>query len=72
MAHSIEPNSTADISPVTANDDNLDEVEDDDPFSKRRYVNLLFVNRGIIFLFCGFVCLLRILANNEQEDGWWD
>ncbi|TYH30450.1 hypothetical protein ES288_A01G096100v1 [Gossypium darwinii] len=36
MAHSIEPNSTADISPVTANDDNLDEVEDDDPFSKRR------------------------------------
>ncbi|KAK8313176.1 hypothetical protein V6Z12_D01G091400 [Gossypium hirsutum] len=36
MAHSIEPNSTADISPVTANDDNLDEIEDDDPFSKRR------------------------------------
>ncbi|XWS27774.1 hypothetical protein CRYUN_Cryun25bG0009300 [Craigia yunnanensis] len=36
MAHSIEPNSTADLSPVTANDDNVDEVDDDDPFSKRR------------------------------------
>ncbi|XP_039058769.1 probable WRKY transcription factor 20 isoform X1 [Hibiscus syriacus] len=36
IAHSIEPNSTADLSPVTANEDNLDEVEDDDPFSKRR------------------------------------
>ncbi|XWS09711.1 hypothetical protein CRYUN_Cryun39dG0012600 [Craigia yunnanensis] len=36
MAHSIEPNSTADQSPVTANGDNVDEVDDDDPFSKRR------------------------------------
>ncbi|KAK8545743.1 hypothetical protein V6N13_067010 [Hibiscus sabdariffa] len=36
MAHSIEPNSTADLSPVTANDDNEDDVENDDPFSKRR------------------------------------
>ncbi|XWS11303.1 hypothetical protein CRYUN_Cryun38cG0072400 [Craigia yunnanensis] len=36
MAHSIEPNSTADLSPVTANDDNVDEIDDDDPFSKRR------------------------------------
>ncbi|KAL1119269.1 hypothetical protein V6Z11_D01G092200 [Gossypium hirsutum] len=73
MAHSIEPNSTADISPVTANDDNLDEIEDDDPFSKRRYVNLLFVNRGITFLFCGFVCLLRILAAmNRKMDGGID
>ena len=37
MAHSIEPNSTSDLSPVTANDDNVDEVDDDYPFSKRRY-----------------------------------
>ncbi|GMI85227.1 hypothetical protein like AT4G26640 [Hibiscus trionum] len=36
MAHSIEPNSTPDLSPVTANDDNDDDVENDDPFSKRR------------------------------------
>ncbi|XP_022716787.1 probable WRKY transcription factor 20 isoform X2 [Durio zibethinus] len=36
MVHNIEPNSTADLSPVTANDDNVDEVDDDDPFSKRR------------------------------------
>ncbi|XWS51788.1 hypothetical protein CRYUN_Cryun11dG0012900 [Craigia yunnanensis] len=36
MAHSIEPNCTADLSPVTANDDIVDEVDDDDPFSKRR------------------------------------
>ncbi|XP_022735001.1 probable WRKY transcription factor 20 [Durio zibethinus] len=36
MAHSIEPNSTADVTSVTANDDNVDEVDDDDPFSKRR------------------------------------
>ncbi|OMP04274.1 DNA-binding WRKY [Corchorus olitorius] len=36
MAHSIEPNSAADLSPVTVNDDNVDEVDDDDPFSKRR------------------------------------
>ncbi|GMJ05042.1 hypothetical protein like AT4G26640 [Hibiscus trionum] len=36
IANNIEPNSTADLSPVTANHDNLDEVEDDDPFSKRR------------------------------------
>ncbi|XP_022753911.1 probable WRKY transcription factor 20 isoform X2 [Durio zibethinus] len=35
-AHIIEPNSTADLLPVTANDDNVDEVDDDDPFSKRR------------------------------------
>ncbi|KAK8705965.1 hypothetical protein V6N13_049549 [Hibiscus sabdariffa] len=36
IAHSVEPNCTADLSLVPANDDNLDEVEDDDPFSKRR------------------------------------
>ncbi|XVF77285.1 hypothetical protein PTKIN_Ptkin14bG0030600 [Pterospermum kingtungense] len=36
MAYSIEPNSTADLSPGAANDDNVDEVDDDDPFSKRR------------------------------------
>ncbi|XVF33904.1 hypothetical protein REPUB_Repub18cG0011400 [Reevesia pubescens] len=36
MAHGIEANSTADLSPVTANDDNVDEVDDDGPFSKRR------------------------------------
>ncbi|MFQ6650432.1 hypothetical protein Gotur_023482 [Gossypium turneri] len=35
MAHTIEPNNTADSSPVTANDDNVDDVDDDDPFSKR-------------------------------------
>ncbi|KAK8622980.1 hypothetical protein V6N13_117877 [Hibiscus sabdariffa] len=39
IARSIEPNSTADLSPVTANNDNLDEVEDDDPFLKRRKMN---------------------------------
>ncbi|GMJ11543.1 hypothetical protein like AT4G26640 [Hibiscus trionum] len=36
MTHSIEPNSTADLSLVTVNDDNADDVVDDDPFSKRR------------------------------------
>ncbi|XVE80489.1 hypothetical protein DITRI_Ditri14bG0144000 [Diplodiscus trichospermus] len=36
MTHSIEPNSTTDQFPVTANDDNTDEIDDDDPFSKRR------------------------------------
>ncbi|XVF70811.1 hypothetical protein PTKIN_Ptkin11bG0191700 [Pterospermum kingtungense] len=36
MTHSFEPNSAADLSPVTINDDNVDEVDDDDPFSKRR------------------------------------
>ncbi|KAB2015531.1 hypothetical protein ES319_D08G032300v1 [Gossypium barbadense] len=34
--HSVEPNSTADLLPVTANDDNVDDVDDDDPLSKRR------------------------------------
>ena len=37
LVHSIEPNCTADLSSVTANDDIVDEVDDDDPFSKRRY-----------------------------------
>jgi hypothetical protein len=48
MSHTVEPNGTPDLSPVTANDDNLDaagsmpnrihdEVDDDDLFSKRRY-----------------------------------
>ncbi|KAE8733546.1 putative WRKY transcription factor 20 [Hibiscus syriacus] len=36
MAHSIEPNSTADLSLVAVNDSNVDDVDDDDPFSKRR------------------------------------
>ncbi|KAK8481129.1 hypothetical protein V6N13_031674 [Hibiscus sabdariffa] len=36
MAPSAEPNSTADLSLVTVNDDNADDVDDDDPFSKRR------------------------------------
>jgi hypothetical protein len=48
MSHTVEPSGTPDLSPVTANDDNLDaagsmpnrihdEVDDDDLFSKRRY-----------------------------------
>ncbi|XP_039030110.1 probable WRKY transcription factor 20 [Hibiscus syriacus] len=36
MAHSIDPNCTADLSPVTANDDNVGDADADDPFSKRR------------------------------------
>jgi hypothetical protein len=47
-SHTVEPNGTPDRSPVAVNDDILDgsgstpnrihdEVDDDDPFSKRRY-----------------------------------
>lgn len=42
MAHNIDPNNTPELSPVAANDDvvegaALDELDEDDPFSKRRY-----------------------------------
>ncbi|GLT56990.1 hypothetical protein SLA2020_299990 [Shorea laevis] len=36
MPPTIEPNGNPELSPVTAIDDNVDEVDDDDPFSKRR------------------------------------
>lgn len=50
VSHSTDPNGTPDLSPVAGNDDNLegalivsnraiDEVDDDDSFSKRRYEN---------------------------------
>ncbi|KAB2068403.1 hypothetical protein ES319_A08G029500v1 [Gossypium barbadense] len=38
--HSVEPNSSADRLPVTANDDNVDDVDDDDPLSKRRKMDV--------------------------------
>ncbi|XP_019460532.1 PREDICTED: probable WRKY transcription factor 20 isoform X2 [Lupinus angustifolius] len=48
---SAEPNSTADLSPVATNDDSRegadrtnDEVDDDDPFSKRRKMELEFAD----------------------------
>ena len=51
VSHAAEPNSTPESSPVATNDDGLEgagfvsnrnneEVDDDDPFSKRRYDNL--------------------------------
>ncbi|XP_062168923.1 probable WRKY transcription factor 20 isoform X2 [Alnus glutinosa] len=51
MSHTVEPSGTPDLSPVTANDDNLDaagsmpnrihdEVDDDDLFSKRRKMEI--------------------------------
>ncbi|KAL4618770.1 hypothetical protein ACB092_06G034000 [Castanea dentata] len=50
MSHTVEPNSTPDRSPVAVNDDSLDggsmpnrihdEADDDDPFSKRRKMDI--------------------------------
>lgn len=48
VSHEAEPNSTPELSPVATNDDSQEcagfvsnrtneEVDDDDPFSKRRY-----------------------------------
>ena len=50
-SHAAEPNRTSELSPVATNDDSPegtgfmsnrtnDEVDDDDPFSKRRYDSL--------------------------------
>ncbi|GLT83639.1 hypothetical protein SLE2022_019160 [Rubroshorea leprosula] len=39
MLHAIEPNGNSELYPVTVNDDNVDEVDDDDPFSKRRKID---------------------------------
>lgn len=69
MAYSIEPNSTADLSPVTANDDNIDEVDDDDPFSKRRYCYCSIV--ALVFSSVVYSACLVILSKYEQENGWW-
>ncbi|KAJ4725222.1 putative WRKY transcription factor [Melia azedarach] len=43
MSHTMEPNGTPDLSPVTANDDSAEvgEGDDDDPFSKRRKMDAL-------------------------------
>lgn len=45
VSNTNDPNGTPDLSPITTNDDSLeatgnrihDDVDDDDPFSKRRY-----------------------------------
>ena len=57
MAHNTDPNTTPELSPV-ANDDVvegavLDEVDEDDPFSKRRYYH----NTGFIYFFSYFMSM---------------
>ena len=58
MAHNIDPNGTPELSPVAANDDVvegaiLDEVDEDDPLSKRRY----YCYTDFIFFFSCFMSM---------------
>lgn len=66
MSHPAEPDSTPELSPVATNDGdpegtgflsnrNNDEVDDDDPFSKRRFDSL---GSRPMFLCATHVCLL--------------
>jgi len=67
LSHAAEPNSASEPSPVATNDDGLegvgfasnrisDDADDDDPFSKRRYDNL--VEALNFFSMCAHILLL--------------
>lgn len=70
MSHTMEPNGTPDLSPVTANDDSAEvgEGDDDDPFSKRRYSSLS--SAYILLLSMSKSFLTRTFLNfAKQKDG---
>lgn len=67
MSHTAEPDSTPELSPSATNDDsvegigflsnrNNDEVDDDDPFLKRRFVNL-GRSSGFLCAACGYLLI---------------
>lgn len=79
MSSTNEPNSTPELSPVRGNDGNvegtvslstriLDEVDDDDPFSKRRYKSSnVFVPVLFILPILFFLCTCRNVHTNAFQ-----
>lgn len=76
MSHAAERDSTPDLSPIATNDDspeaagflsnrNIDEVDEDDPFSKRRFDDLGH-NSNFIFVGCTLLLITSFFYLAEK------